>query len=363
MRVGIAAGGTGGHLFPAWGFYEALMQIDNQAHAFFVVSTRDREITQHWHVQKYSLHAIGFPRKISFALVTFLIYLVRNFISSLTIIAREKPEVIIGFGGYVSVAPLLAAVCMRVPVVIHEQNVVPGRVNRMLSHSARLILTGLKGSLGYWPKSARKKVVFTGIPIREQGRHQAVKKIFDDRDLFTVLIMGGSQGAQIFNMITPDMLKELQKVAGKIRFIHLTGRYDSNKVEADYEEYGFEHRCFNFYHDMGDIYAAVDIALCRAGAGTLSELAFAGIPAIVVPYPYATDNHQFHNAKVFSTVGAVELIEEKECSAHRIAERILYYYKNKEAVGQMRGAMRAMAVADAGDKIVGAVKRCLGKEI
>jgi UDP-N-acetylglucosamine--N-acetylmuramyl-(pentapeptide) pyrophosphoryl-undecaprenol N-acetylglucosamine transferase len=201
--------------------------------------------------------------------------------------------------------------------------------------------------------------MFTGIPVRGTVNKTTTKPLFEKNDCFTVLIIGGSQGALVFNEWVPQLLECLKDKTDSIRFIHLAGRTDVSQIESVYDEYGFINRCFGFCHNMADVYAVTDFALCRAGAGTLTELALAAIPAVVIPYPYAADAHQLCNARLFMDAQAVELIEEKNATPEIVAQRIKYYLGDKAELKRMRTAMRKMAVPDAGKKITEIVKKII----
>lgn len=353
MKIAIASGGTGGHLFPALGFYEDILKKDKNIDAFFFISTRDFQYKKEWNTKLYILKAIGFPAKVSLSLLKFMLYFVRNLFYSAYVIRSEKPDIVVGFGGYVSVAPLLAAVILRKPIAIHEQNVIPGKVNRYLARFARVIMLGLKGGAAYWPKKLTDKIVFTGIPVRENAKPNSDRSVFEpDKNFFTILIVGGSQGSLIFNKWIKQLLPEMEKYSSKLRFIHIAGKHDVFDIENSYDEYYIKNKVFNFYKNMGEIYPCCDLAISRAGAGTITELAYAGLPAIVIPYPYATDNHQFHNARSFSIAGAVELIEEKNCGPKILAERIIFYFNNRDKLNDMKKICAELAVKDAGNKML-----------
>ncbi len=353
MKISIAAGGTGGHLFPALGFYENLKNSNKNIEVCFFVSTRDFQYYDKWDTKPYILKAIGFPRKVSLSLLKFMIYFVRNLFYSIYVIRSAKPDIVIGFGGYVSVAPLLAAVILGKPVAIHEQNIIPGKVNRVLARFASSVMLGLKGSEKYWPEHLQKKLVFTGIPVRDNAKPNKAFSIFEpDNSFFTVLIMGGSQGSLVFNNWIKQILPELKRYSPELRFIHLAGKHEVSEIENAYNEYGIKNTVFNFHEKMGEIYPSCDIAICRAGAGTLSELAYAELPAIVIPYPYATDNHQFHNASSFYAQGAVDLIEEKNCGPKVLAEKIIFYLNNRDKLNEMKRICGELAVKNAGDKML-----------
>ncbi|MDX9701888.1 MAG: undecaprenyldiphospho-muramoylpentapeptide beta-N-acetylglucosaminyltransferase [Candidatus Auribacterota bacterium] len=353
MKIAISAGGTGGHLFPAIALSEAIERYDSAAKVIFFNSPRDSAYYTDWKVPVYTLHATGFNRNNFIKVIRFAVSMTGAIIKSMTILKKEKPAVIIGFGGYVSFAPCVAACLLRIPVCIHEQNAVPGKVNRILASFAKIIFAGLPESEPYWKQSVKHKIKTVGIPVRSKAVGQPKS---DKNDRFTVLIAGGSQGAAVFNRWLPDMLNSLSMYKDKIRFIHLLGKNPVAQTRNLYESMGFENRCFQFYAAMSEIYSVCDLAISRAGSGSLSELAIAGIPSVVIPYPFATDNHQYYNAKVFADAGAVDLIEEKNCSPEILADKIMHYFENHAILETMRVSMLELAISDAGKHIMDELK-------
>ena len=353
MKIAIAAGGTGGHVFPAIGFCEDLRKWDKNAEVFFITSYRDSSYCNEWPSRCYYLKAIGLPRKLSIKILSFVFYLIKNIVSSLIMIYREEPDFIIGFGGYVSFAPLVAGIVLRKPVVIHEQNTVPGLVNRKIAKFASKIFVALKGDNKYWPQQAVSKISVVGAPIRNSAKVSGnkIESIFNDKK-FTVLIIGGSQGALVFNKWMPDVLANLQDLKSKIRFIHLTGKHYFHEVKESYKRFGFENKCFQFYDCMSRLYSCVDFALCRAGSGTLTEIYMAKIPALVVPLPYATDNHQLVNARVFGDAQVFDVIEEKDCTARIISDKMRYYFSNPDMFEKKKKMFGDMGIEDASSKMI-----------
>jgi len=353
MKVAVAAGGTGGHVFPAIGFCEELQKWDKNIDVFFITSYRDTAYCSEWPSRCYYLKAIGLPRKLSIKLISFGFYLIKNIFSSLIMIYREQPDFIIGFGGYVSFTPLIAAIILRKPIVIHEQNTVPGLVNRKIAKYAKKIFVALQGDDKYWHPQVVAKISLVGAPIRNAAKvgTEIMDSIFKDKK-FTVLIIGGSQGALIFNKWMPEVLADLKDLKSKIRFIHITGKHFFNEAKESYKRLGFENKCFKFYDRMSRLYNCVDFSLCRAGSGTLTELYMAKIPALVVPLPYATDNHQLANAKAFWDAQVFDVIEEKDCTAQIISAKMRYYFSNPVVLERKKEMFGDMGIENASAKMI-----------
>lgn len=355
MKIAVAAGGTGGHLFPALALCESIRDDDPSMTVILFKTPRDDDYYSDWDMPVVTLHAIGFPGKNPLKILSFAWQMTRALIISIRILKKEKPAVVIGFGGYISFAPLMAAKLLGIAYCIQEQNSLPGKVNKLLASGAQRIFAGLTGCEKYWKENIRYKIRVTGIPIRKKAMIAT-----DDRkanpDILTVLIMGGSQGAAVFARWLPAMLISLKNFSKSVRFIHLTGSQPADSVAVLYDNAGFDHRTMQFCNDMNKVYRAADLAICRAGAGTLTELAVAGIPAVVVPYPYAAENHQYYNARLYADAGAVELIEEKDCTPEILADKIMLFFKKRDTLEQMKLAMRKLAIHDAGKRIIHELK-------
>lgn len=299
-------------------------------------------------MKTYMFSASGYPG-ISLKLIPFFLVTLRNILISFRIHFKEKPEVVAGFGGYVSLAPLLTGLLLRKKLVLNEQNTVPGKVNRILAGHASAILTGLPGSEKYWASKVRGRISFAGIPIRSGARVQQDKH--DASRQLSILVVGGSQGARYLNDVMAEVSGLLSSIKENLSVIHLSGNDDPEPLRQAYKDAGIKSECYSFFEKMSDLYSRTDIAICRAGAGTLSELACAGIPAIIIPFPYATDNHQYWNGDVFKQAGAAELIEQENCSAKILAEKVIFYYNNRDLLKTMKTNMLKCAEPEAGKRI------------
>lgn len=338
-------------MFPAVAVYEKIASQKELYRVIFFIGPRDSRFKSYWDTDVYTLPARGFPG-LSLSLIPFLWNTSVNVFRTIRLFMAIKPDLVVGFGGFVSLAPIVAGLILKKKIVLTEQNTIPGKVNRLFARYASLILNGLPDTESFWPESVREKVAFTGLPIRATANRHNRTTVFERKeDTMTVLIFGGSQGALFFNTIIDDLLAFLSGYEKKIRFIHLSGRHESRSMRLLYSDHGFEARCYAFYDHIGELYASTDIAVCRAGAGTLSELAAAGIPALVVPLPNSKDNHQYYNAQLFVKAGAAEMIEQKDCTPKMLAQRIELYYNEPSKRRIMQNAMRKIAVTDAAEQI------------
>ncbi len=351
MRLVIAGGGTGGHLFPGIAVAEAACRRSSQTEILFVGSARGIEATV---VPTTGFRLEMLPvaplRGRSFrARVGALGALARAVIDARAIMRRFDPDAVIGLGGYASAPAVLAAKLMRRPVVLLEQNAAPGLTTRLLARwASRVCVT--------FPETTKTlraaRTVLTGNPVRWHPSD------VDERSAsasFTVLIFGGSAGAHRLNMAGPAMAAALMDVAG-LRVIHQTGAADEADVRAAYGARGVAAEVHAFIMDMGEVYAAADLVVCRAGATTLAELAGLGKAAILVPYPYAADDHQRANAESRVRADAARMVLDAEATGERLADEIRALREVPDALPAMRAHVRALATPEAAERVLDVVE-------
>lgn len=314
MRVLIAAGGTGGHILPGVAIAKVLRERGHRVH--FVVK-KDRESQAFLAREGFPSSAIyfeGFPRKVSGRAVLFPFTAVAAFFSARRIFRRESPDVFLGMGGYIAVPAGLVAMLRGVPIVLHEQNVRAGLANRFLSRWAKTVATSFELTEGLSARSGR--IVCTGLPLRPdlgpKEPAESRQSLGLDPDAFTLLVFGGSQGARGLNAKILEGVNLLAKERPTWQYIHLTGTADEGKVRAAYSALGLNAFVRAFHSDMSRIYSAADFVISRAGANTVLELRRMGRAALLVPFPFATDNHQLANARVLEKTGTARVLLEKD---------------------------------------------------
>lgn len=267
---------------------------------------------------------------------------------SLGTVRKFSPDVVIGMGGYGSFAPILASKVLFKKIIIHEQNSVPGLANRVLARLSDKIAISHKNSARYF--SNPQKIVYTGNPVRRNilrdvSRVEAAESIGVRSNIKTALIFGGSQGAKRINESVYGSLDEL--VSSKIQIIHLTG--DNSTVSAADD---LLYKRFDFFEDMSVIYAVSDLVICRAGATSIAELTALGKPSILVPYPYATDNHQEKNARILDNIGACEIVLDKELNSKKLVEKIQELINNDEKLEIMGKAAKEYGEPEAAKRLM-----------
>jgi UDP-N-acetylglucosamine--N-acetylmuramyl-(pentapeptide) pyrophosphoryl-undecaprenol N-acetylglucosamine transferase len=349
LNIIFAVGGTGGHLFPAIAIAQEFMTRNFSNHIVFLGTGKPIEVSvlsRYGFVLK-KISAEGIKGRGLFLQARAMLITVRGVFQSIRILKSDKPDLVVGMGSYSAVPVVLAAWLNRIPVVLCEQNVLPGIANRVLSRIADRVCISFKGTLGNLPKS---KIKFTGNPVRKEIL-QAEQKEKDLKEPFTLLILGGSQGAHGINMAVIGAL-EILKEAENLFFIHQTGEHDENMVRTAYIKKQIPYEVRAFFKDMKRIYEKADLIICRAGATTVAEVSVLGKPAIFIPFPYAADNHQVLNARNFCEAGASEMISEKELTGKLLAEKILNLATNRRQLEKMAKISASLGRPDAAMNIV-----------
>ena len=353
MKVLVAGGGTGGHLFPGMALAEAFRVREPAGAILFVgtdnpleISTLSKKGFDHVGIPAQGLKGRGLWRQ-----VRSLAKIPKAFWQALGIIRRFDPDIIIGVGGYASGPVALAAWLMGKKLVIHEQNLIPGLTNRILGRFAHRVFISFPDNLAIF-KTA--KTVVTGNPVRRELL--TVKPAEKAAGRFTVLVLGGSQGAHAINRAVVEALDHLKEPA-RMRFIHQTGPRDASWVASAYERHRMEATVEPFFQDMATIYRSATMVICRAGATTIAELTALGKPAIFIPFPFATNNHQELNARYVADSGGGEVVLERDLNGELLAERIDHYVSNPKALQGMSVGVEALGRRNAAELIVDECRR------
>ncbi len=329
MRVIIAGGGTGGHLYPGIAVAEEIFGQEPDSEVLFV-GTKTGIESRILPKEGYKLETIpagGVIRKNMMSKLASLLKIAGGFIKSFFILRRFKPDVVIGVGGYASAPMLSAAAMLRFPTMIMEQNLYPGTANRFLSRIVDRVVVAFEGS----EKFFNRKVDVLGNPVRK-GINECK---YSNGRTFTVFIFGGSQGSHAINQAVMESLEYFQVESGQIRFLHQTGEQDYAWVDESYKKAGMNAEVAPYVYNIIDMYGKADIVICRAGATTIAEITASGRPAILVPYPYAAHDHQRTNAEYMQAMGSAEVIPEKDLSGKILADKIKYFMYNRDRLREM----------------------------
>ena len=346
MRLIVAGGGTGGHLFPGLAVAREFRRRNGDIRILFVGSR--------WGIESRVIPETEFPIELLpirglkgrglKGMLEALYGIPVSLWRSRAIIRSFDPQCIIGLGGYASGPLLLAGVARRIRCAVLEQNLRPGFTNRILGRLVDRIFTSFRESVAYFPAA---KVVLTGTPVRWRTLPEV-----DREERFHLLVFGGSAGAHRINEAVLGALALLGAATAGIRVTHQTGRADEESVRKGYEELPCEAEVLPFIDRMDAAYATADLVICRAGASTLSELTVFGKPAVLIPYPYAAHDHQRLNALALEEAGAADVIVEQELTSPGLAETIralLGDAARREAMGR---AAALLGRGDAAERIV-----------
>ena len=346
MRVILAGGGTGGHLFPGLAVAREFQRRDAMTEILFVGTEKGIEarVLPREGFRLETIVVKGLKGRGVRGLLDALYGIPAGLLQSLGIVKRFRPDCVLGLGGYASGPLLLAAKLRGIRCAIMEQNLQPGFTNKMLARFVDKIFTSYRETASYLP---RKKVLETGNPVRWQRLPDAPKS-----KKFTLLIFGGSAGAHRINMAVLDALKHMIDLAAQLRIVHQTGAADFPAISKAYQGLPFDAEALPFIDKMDDAYARADLVLCRAGATTVAELTAFGKAALLIPYPYAIYDHQRWNAQVLADKGAAEMILERELTGAALGLRLRAYVADPKKTESMARAALALGRPQAAARIV-----------
>ncbi|MCW9050435.1 MAG: undecaprenyldiphospho-muramoylpentapeptide beta-N-acetylglucosaminyltransferase [Deltaproteobacteria bacterium] len=356
MRLLLAGGGTGGHLFPAVALAQLLLQQDSEAKVLFVGTERglEQRALPKLGLPLATVDMVGVVGRGWRGKLQLLPKLLKSFVQAKKIISKFKPEIVIGVGGYASVPVLLAAKYMGIPYVIHEQNAIPGLSNRLLGRWARLICLSFPGSVSGFDSS---KTVVTGNPLRS-GFEDVPKTLAQPGRL---LIFGGSRGARAINQAVMQMLPLLNKRSLKPFIHHQTGDEDFRQVQQAYRDAGYDQaKVVPFIDDMPNAYSEASLVICRAGATTLAELTVCGRPAILIPFPFAAADHQTANARMLEEAGAAFTLAQDQLTAETLMAAIEKFFGDLAQLQLMADRGRKIGLCGAAERLLDECRSLLG---
>jgi len=346
MRMLVAGGGTGGHVFPGIALAEEVVTRHPENDVVFVGTARGLEarVVPEAGFPIELIEVKGLKGKGLLGALVNLLLLPRAFLQSWRILRRWRPDVVVGVGGYASGPVVLVAALLRIPTAVQEQNALAGLTNRTLGRVVDAVFTA-------FPEAARqfapRKIFQLGNPIRRKLLENFMRPQIE-HETPRVLVFGGSQGAHALNMRVIEALPHLADLRDHVRITHQTGARDRDYVEKGYRACGFAPDVREFITDMSAAYADCDLVVCRAGATTLAELTVCRKPAILIPFPAAADNHQVVNARSLVDAGAAVMIEERELTGELLGHeirRILADPALREAMSRAAGQLGSPAAA------------------
>ncbi len=359
IRVVVTGGGTGGHLYPALAVAEALKQ-DSEIEAILYIGNTHRKEAQLVPPAGIAFQGLifsGMPRTLSPALFKWGLGLFQSFLQAQRYLKDFRPDVVFATGGYVTAPVLMAALSLNIPYVIHEPDAFPGLVNRQMSRWAEVATCAFADAQ---KRLKAKTLSVTGNPLRSQigqvTKAQALERLHLGFDLEkpTLLVTGGSQGARRINQGVLDALPQLIEDLG-FQVIHQTGEALFEETRSQCPEAYRQHAAYwmaPFFEDMASVLALADIAVCRSGSMTLSEMYRAHIPMVLVPYPYAAADHQRQNALASQRAGASLMVEDHEFTGNKLVEILTALTHDNGALLRMRQQAEALSAPDATASVV-----------
>lgn len=356
LHILIACGGTGGHLFPGIAVGEALQAGGHEVTLLISEKKIDALAASGHEGMKFEkMPFLAMPKPWSPKMVAFLLGSWRGLKQCRNMIRDKKIDVVLGMGGFTSTAPVMAGRMEKIRTFIHDSNAIPGKANRLTARFTDVVLLGFAACASYFPK---KETRVTGTPVRSALLNSKLNNAENPHNFFnlnpdrkTLLVVGGSQGARGVNNVVMQSLNQLDTLG--LQILHITGPSDYKDVRDAYQgkEIALRSHVAAFCHKMELAYQIADVALARSGASTLAELAFFGVPSILVPFPSAADDHQTKNAEIFSKAGAAVMIPQSELSPELLTDTVGEILRDKSRHDAMRKAARKMSCDDAAERI------------
>jgi UDP-N-acetylglucosamine--N-acetylmuramyl-(pentapeptide) pyrophosphoryl-undecaprenol N-acetylglucosamine transferase len=364
LRFVVSGGGTGGHIYPALAIAGGLSAAYPDAEILYIGTAKgmEKEIVLKEQIPFQGITVAGLKRKITLENIKVLFQAIQGFNQAREIIGQWQPRVVIGTGGYVCGPVVLAAALKKIPTLIHEQNAFPGVTNRLLAKVAGCVGVTYAESVKHFSKKARIRL--TGLPVRPEilavNRDESLSRLGYPGDSTVLLSFGGSRGAQSINRAMVEVVKEFGGVQG-INLIHITGTEGYQSFLDNLAGAGIVLDSLGnvtikpYIYKMEEVLAAADLVISRAGATTLAELTALGLPSVLVPYPFAAENHQEHNARALEKEGAALVVLDRELSGKLLCSHITELLNHQEKREAMGAACYRLSKTDALANIIDCV--------
>lgn len=358
MKIIIACGGTGGHLFPGIAVAESFLARGHQPLLLISQKKIDAQASAKYpHLTFKVVPTLAKPATLSPKMLPFLLALQQSIRTAKRIITEFKADAVLGMGGFTSLPPVFAARRLGLKTFIHDSNARPGRANILTSRFCDEVFIGMQPAAAFFKTKTR----LTGTPARPEiinlpSRAQAAAHFGLDPEKTTLLVTGGSQGALALNRLIANAAPRLPP---EIQILHIAGPGDFERIRSENPSRRFGYQLIGFCDQMPSAYALADLAVARSGASTLTEISLAALPSLLVPYPFAADDHQTANAKVFSDAGAAKLMQERALTAESLATTLEALLTDPAALATMAAAARSLAVPDAATVVADAILQAI----
>lgn len=347
-RLLIAASGTGGHLFPAIALAQQLP--DYKIEWLGTANRMETSLVP----DDYPLHTIpveGFQQKFSLKTLKIIGGFVTSIFQTQKLIKEHQIDVVFTTGGYIAAPAILAARLQKKPAIIHESNYIPGKVTKFLSRWCDVVALGFAGTSKYLPQT---ETVHVGTPVRSQFLSDQSLDLDLPDDAVVILVVGGSQGAVAVNKLVREAAPDWFDLGAYV--VHLTGKNDPDADSLQHSQY----IPLPFSDNMAGLLQRADLAISRAGAGTITELAFTGTPAVLIPYPYAAEDHQTYNAQEYKDAGAGVVYQQSELTSEVLAQQVSQWLRSPELLQGMAEKAKALAVTDSAERLASLVRSLIG---
>lgn len=366
MKVIIAAAGTGGHINPGIAIANEIKKHDKNASITFIGTPRGLEndlVPRSGYTLK-TIEAYGIKRKISFQNFKNACKTLKSYKSAKKIVKEIKPDIIIGTGGYICGPVFSSAIKLKIPTILHESNAFPGVTVKLLSKKTDTILVGFEDAKKRLPKA--KNIVVTGTPTKVrkinlsiEQKNNLKKQLHIQNDLPILVVFGGSQGAESINKCFIDIINK--KLNKEYQIVWAVGQKKYEEVRKSIKSL-YNASIVPYIYNMEEVLNFADLVVSRSGAMTITEVAKCGKPAIFIPYPYATENHQTYNAKVLEKVDAASIVQDRELTPDKINKMIKEIITNKEKLEQMGKNAQKVSIANVEEKIYKEIEKLIRKD-
>lgn len=356
-KIIFSTGGTGGHILPAISIMKHFSEIGYEV-VLVTDSRGENFLNNSFRFKSYVIKADTLTNKSIFKKILSSFSIFFSILKSVIIIIREKPNLVFGFGGYVSFPISLVSKIFNIPLVVYENNLVLGRANRVLVKFAKKVFLGNGSSLNF-PEKYKHKISVVGTILRKEILNYDNRNKINDNKLFSILVLGGSQGAEIFGEKIPEVIKILKENGHEVSINQQCLKYQKNDLVNFYNKHNIKNNIFSFTNDILNLISSSDLAISRAGATTVAELTHLLTPFIAVPLPESIDGHQLLNARYYNSLGCCWIMEQKKLDAKNLFNLIIEIIKDKKKLQNIRENMKKNGSKDVYKKIEEGVKKII----
>ena len=359
LKIAIACGGTGGHIFPGLATGRELLGRGHDVCLWLAGKDIESDAVKEWPGRIITIPSEGFQFGMSWRSVLTLFRLFKAYRLANKPMREERPDVLLAMGSYASFGPVMAAKKLGIPYVLHEANLLPGRAVTWLARKAESVAVSFEKSRFY---IKHRSIVTTGMPLRQELQLASLQPRRERADgaPLRVLVMGGSRGAQVLNNIVPEALAKVAAKGMQVEVEHIAGLQESEGVERVYAKAGIKANVHHFVSHIEEIYLNVDLAICRSGAATCAELAVFGLPALLIPYPFAVRNHQMGNARALQDSSAADVIAQEDLTASWLRDYLVNVAEKPGRLAHMVAAMKKRAQINAAGQLADLLEKTGG---